>query len=147
MTFTSNLLVLSASDVAQITASFSPTELQCFMAQVFLSLTRQRRSLEHEAASSRSETQLPHRTTISMRNHKALWMPARFCPASDPGNASTSMKIVCVPQGGRGEGLPASIIVLDEDTGSVKAVVNATKLTALRNAAGLYNDFRDRGRC
>ena len=136
MESSSELLVLSASDVARTTASFSPYELQCLMAEVFLTLTRQRLSLEDKDAANRPGTQVPHRTTVSMRNHKALWMPARLCSNHSPGEASTSIKIVCVPQGDRGGGLPASTVVLDEETGRVKAVVNATKLTALRNAAG-----------
>ncbi|KAH6904963.1 hypothetical protein BKA70DRAFT_1294512 [Coprinopsis sp. MPI-PUGE-AT-0042] len=138
MASTSDLLVLSASDVSQITASFSPSGLQCLMAQVFLSLTRQRLSIEDASTartSSDPRTQTPHRTTLSMRNHKALWMPARFCPSAS-GDATTSMKIVCVPKGGQGDGLPATTVVLNEDTGSVRAIVNARKLTALRNAAG-----------
>jgi hypothetical protein len=34
------------------------------------------------------------------------------------------------------DGIPATTIVLDEDTGGVKAIVNARSLTALRTAAG-----------
>ena len=55
----------------------------------------------------------------------------------------TAMKVVSVPSASapdeiKQKGLPASTIVLDEITGEVKALVNASKLTALRNAAGTY---------
>lgn len=50
-------------------------------------------------------------------------------------NHRTAIKIVSVPTAG-GDGLPGTTLVMDEETGHVRAVVNARKLTALRNAAG-----------
>ncbi|KAG5634524.1 hypothetical protein H0H81_001651 [Sphagnurus paluster] len=79
-------------------------------------------------------TSTPHRTSIPTENHTALFMPARI---AHPDLRGTTMKAVCVPRNsGDTRGLPASTIVLDEDTGAVKAIVNARNLTALRNAAG-----------
>ena len=60
-----------------------------------------------------------------------LFMPSR---AADAGG--TAIKIVSVPSGGGAEGLPATTLVMDETTGRVRGVVNARKLTALRNACG-----------
>ncbi|KAG6807215.1 hypothetical protein H0H93_001841, partial [Arthromyces matolae] len=46
------------------------------------------------------------------------------------------MKAVCVPKSSNDtRGLPGSTIVMDEETGAVKALVNARSLTAYRNAA------------
>ncbi|TFK16536.1 NAD(P)-binding protein, partial [Coprinopsis marcescibilis] len=145
------LLVLSAADVEQITASFLPLELQVLMAQVFSSLSQfseghqAKRSDGAASPKSSSEphptTQTPHRTSITMENHTALFMPARLSIQPLPGNpgdqtGSTSIKIVAVPRSRGQSGLPATTVVLDEHTGAVKAIVNARKLTALRNAAG-----------
>ena len=66
-----------------------------------------------------------------MARHTALFMPSRI---SDLG---TTIKVVSIPSfPGNRQGLPASTLVLDEVTGCVKAIVNATALTALRTAAG-----------
>ncbi|KAH7886693.1 hypothetical protein F5I97DRAFT_1936339 [Phlebopus sp. FC_14] len=73
----------------------------------------------------------PHRTSISMSRHTTLFMPARVA------DIGTTMKVVSVPTSREDkQGLPASTIVLDETTGCVKAIVNASTLTALRTAAG-----------
>ncbi|KAG5642606.1 hypothetical protein DXG03_002504 [Asterophora parasitica] len=109
-----SLLVLSSGDVSRVAASFTLDELQDMMAGVFQAV---------ETAC------MPHRTAIAMDQHTALFMPARI------GHA-TSIKIASVPASTDTRGLPASTLVLDEDTGAVKAIVNARSLTALRNAAG-----------
>lgn len=57
-----------------------------------------------------------------------LFMPARV-------TGTTSCKIVSVPRAGA-DGLPGSTIMMDEKSGKVKAIMNARRLTALRNAAG-----------
>ncbi|KAF8124940.1 hypothetical protein EV363DRAFT_1435093 [Boletus edulis] len=50
---------------------------------------------------------------------------------------NTIIKVVSVPSVPcAGQGLPASTIVLNEITGCVKAIMDATYLTALRNATG-----------
>ena len=98
----------------------------------------------------------PHRTSIPSKEHTVLFMPARIVspPASDTAYAGadrkanvlggTTIKVVSVPRpdgpskkgASLTRGLPATTLVLDEDTGSVKAVLNASNLTALRTAAG-----------
>ena len=118
------LRILSASDVDNIIDSFTLSELQIMMARVFALIS-----------TSSSNIDTPARTSIRTTNHTALFMPARIAPSSSAGG--TSIKIVCVPQVPDMQGLPATTLVLDESSGAVKAVVNARKLTALRNAAGM----------
>ena len=51
-------------------------------------------------------------------------------------------KVVSVPSvSGDDRGLPATTLVLDENTGATKAVVNARTLTSLRTAAGMFVTF------
>ena len=74
----------------------------------------------------------PHRTAIDMASHRALFMPSRIA------NMGTAIKVVSVPSvSGDNRGLPATTLVLDENTGATKAVVNARTLTSLRTAAGM----------
>jgi len=115
-----SLLVLSASDVNGVISTLSPDELMTLMASVFISL------------SSGQGVCSPHRTSIQMNDHKALFMPSRI------DGVGTVMKAVSVPTSvdAAHMGLPASTIVMDEVTGSVKAIVNARSLTAIRTAAG-----------
>jgi len=126
-TFTMSLQVLSASDVDKITQTFSPSELSTLMAHVFSHL------------SSASNSFLPHRTTIPTSRHTALFMPARIAHATPPLLTGTTIKVVCVPTSPTDtRGLPSSTLILDENTGAAKAIVNARTLTALRTAAGLH---------
>ena len=117
-----SLLVLSDSDVNSITSTLSPDELITLMATVFSGL------------SSAQGVCSPHRTSIQTRNHKVLFMPSRI------DSIGTAVKVVSVPTSAEAapRGLPASTLVMDEVTGSVKAIVNAKSLTAIRTAAGEY---------
>ncbi|KAJ7471952.1 hypothetical protein FB451DRAFT_1090139, partial [Mycena latifolia] len=123
-----SLLCLSGTDVARVTSDLTPAALQTLMAHVFYVL-----SSSDNAETPTSYT--PHRIVMPTQNHTALFMPARIAePAALRG---TSIKVVCVPTAPSDlRGLPASTLVLDEDTGAVKAILNAANLTALRNAAG-----------
>lgn len=124
-----SLLVLSGSDVSTITAEFTLDELQLLMARVFTLLSSSRDSEEPRAYA-------PHRVSLPTPNHTALFMPARIADPSFPG---TTIKVVCAPRNpGDMRGLPGSTIVMNEDTGAVKAIINSRGLTALRNAAGKY---------
>lgn len=123
-----SLLVLSGSDVSTLTAEFTPDELQILMARVFLLLSAPRHSEEPQSYA-------PHRISLPTSHHTALFMPARIVDPSFPG---TAIKIVCVPRSAIDtRGLPGSTLVMNEDTGAVKAIVNSRGLTALRNAAGM----------
>ncbi|KAJ3978146.1 hypothetical protein EV361DRAFT_786843 [Lentinula raphanica] len=113
--------VLTGEDVRNITSKLSNDFLQSLMGDVFATIS----SSESTAA------YLPHRTSIPTENHTALFMPARLS------SMGTTIKVVSVPSSSDdSRGLPASTLVLDKHTGSVKAIVNARSLTALRNAAG-----------
>ncbi|KAI0821739.1 NAD-P-binding protein [Trametes gibbosa] len=119
-----SLLVLSAADVAKVTARFTPDELVTLMADVFSRLSERHRGIHQ-----------PHRTAVPLEHHTALFMPSRIS------SVGTTVKVVSVPSAEapkeiKEKGLPATTIVLDEKFGSVRAVVNARRLTALRNAAG-----------
>ncbi|KAG6844420.1 hypothetical protein H0H87_007022 [Tephrocybe sp. NHM501043] len=121
-----SLLVLSAADVDHVLIDFSPFELQYLMARVF--------GLISALPVSPPMIHTPHRSTIPMQNHTALFMPARVAHPEFPG---TTLKAVSVPQrSGDTNGLPGSTIVMNEATGAVKALVNSRSLTAFRNAAG-----------
>lgn len=68
-----------------------------------------------------------------MSAHHALFMPSRIA------SLGTTIKVVSVPTNPKDtRGLPASTFVMDEETGRVKAVVNAGGLTAVRTAAGAF---------
>ncbi|KAG9312485.1 hypothetical protein JVU11DRAFT_6872 [Chiua virens] len=114
-----SLLVLSERDVDTVISELQSSDLEKLMASVFHTL------------SSRSDYASPHRTSISMTRHTALFMSSRVP------DLGTTIKIVSVPSlPDTQRGLPASTFVLDEVTGCVKAIVNATALTALRTASG-----------
>ncbi|KAF9221153.1 NAD(P)-binding protein [Gyrodon lividus] len=106
-------------DVNAVTSELKPEELEILMASVFHRL------------SSGSDYASPHRTSISTSRHTTLFMPSQVP------DLGTTIKVVSVPRSpGDKQGLPASTLVLDEMTGCVKAIVNASTLTALRTAAG-----------
>ena len=118
------ILVLSARDVDIVSASFSPQDLQSIMAHVFYAISH--------VTDPTTAVATPNRSAVDMLAHRALFMPARIA------NVGTAIKIVSVPSvEGDTRGLPATTLVLDENTGAVKAVVNARSLTALRTAAGM----------
>jgi ornithine cyclodeaminase len=77
------------------------------------------------------KVQSPHRITVQTPNHTVLYMPSRV------DGMGTAMKVVSVPKNGKG-GLPSNILVMDEETGNLRAVVNAAALTAIRTAAGKW---------
>lgn len=130
--FNMSLLVLSAADVAKVTAKFTPDELVALMADVFSRLSERHRGIHQ-----------PHRTAIPMEHHTTLFMPSRIS------SAGTTIKVVSVPSADapkdvKEKGLPGTTIVLDERSGGVRAVVNSRRLTALRNAAGTHMFHGDR---
>lgn len=118
------ILILSARHVATLTPSFSSQDLQSLMAHAFYALSHDH---DHHVRAT-----IPQRTTIDMTSHRVFFMPARLA------NMGTAIKVVSVPSvSGDNRGLPATILVLDENTGATKAVVNAHHLTSLRTAAGM----------
>ncbi|WWD22376.1 hypothetical protein CI109_106867 [Kwoniella shandongensis] len=125
------LRILTSSDVDSILTTLSPQTALASQASVFTSFSQTSSS---SPSSDIPSIQTPHRITIASEGTTTLFMPSR-APTSTTEN-TTACKIVAVPNGGGGEGLPASTIIMDESSGRVKALINARKLTALRNAAG-----------
>lgn len=103
----------------------TPFELLANQARVFQALCTS--TSNNTKQSNEFTLDAPHRITLSLRNATTLFMPARVAN-------EVTCKIVSVPK--QGSGLAASTVVLDDVNGSLKALVNATSLTALRTAAG-----------
>ncbi|RUS33797.1 hypothetical protein BC938DRAFT_483837 [Jimgerdemannia flammicorona] len=116
---TLNVRILSHSNVTSLLNAASPMSLLELMARTF-----------HTFSNVPGATQVPHRMTVKTDAHKVLFMPSSL---QDVG---TAIKIVSVPTKGQTSGIPATTLVIDEETGEVKAVVNARALTAVRTAAG-----------
>ncbi|KAF8151670.1 hypothetical protein B0H34DRAFT_784757 [Crassisporium funariophilum] len=136
-----SLLVLSSADVEELAASYAPRDLQLLMGRVFALLSSSQNGQGEISIS------MPPRIVIPTLHHTALFMPARIGVnprvSTDGGPSSshsflggTAVKVVCVPDKSDPRGLPGTTLVLDENTGAAKAIVNARNLTALRNAAG-----------
>ncbi|KAL5482599.1 hypothetical protein ACEPAI_9193 [Sanghuangporus weigelae] len=114
-----DLAVFSAQDVELASSAISPELLVELMGRVF------------DRFHSQDRISLPHRTSITTDAYSVLFMPARI------DDFGTTIKTVSVPgPNSSRDGVQATTLLLDEETGAVKAIVNATSLTALRNAAG-----------
>ncbi|KAF8933020.1 hypothetical protein EDD21DRAFT_415139 [Dissophora ornata] len=81
-------------------------------------------------AYSANETQTPQRPTLQTSYHSTLIMPARI------DSLTSVVKIVSVPKQDSKNGLPGVTIVMDNETGEPRGLVNARLLTAVRTAAG-----------
>lgn len=123
----SNIIILSQADIDKLLCQGDAqvaNQIIDLMGKTFAKFT-EGRSNEQKAL----EAQSPQRISVSTDSHKVLFMPSRL-------DQTTSIKIVSVPTKEGLSGLPATILVLDEQTGSVQAVMNAGALTAVRTAAG-----------
>lgn len=120
------LLVLSREDVRQLIQHCLSSELLANQAGVFQILSAASNNERTEKANP-TAFEAPLRTAISLKKATTLFMPARM-------GEDVTCKLVGVPK--NSNGLSASTAVLDGDTGSIKAIINSTALTALRNAAG-----------
>lgn len=118
----SDLLILTAADVDAIISSLDLEAALSGQSQVF-------EAYSNAAPSDVPPIQTPQRLSIQSQQATSLFMPARVA------GSSTACKIVSIPRNGGAEGLPATTLVID-DEGKVRGVVNARKLTALRNACG-----------
>lgn len=132
------LLVLSSTHVDQISAELSIDDLVNLMATVFRELqVGNDDGSTGQAQNATGPVSIPHRVVVGTANHTVLFMPSRIS------NIGTAIKIVSVPStsapsGVKSHGLPASTMIIDEHSGDVVAIVNARKLTALRNAASQH---------
>ena len=125
------MLVISGEDVERVAASIDYEELVQLMRTVFETLSTSPSTLDPEGPQG-EDVASPLRTVIQSQKQTTLFMPSRLAVAGGSG-----IKVVSVPrQGASTDGLPATTLLLNDDTGGVNAVVNATQLTALRNAAG-----------
>lgn len=120
----SSFLVLSGADVDQVLNSTSAETLIAGQAQAFKAF-----SVGLDVTPPAIQT--PHRISLFSPENLLLFMPSRVVSGG-----GMACKIVAVPTKSGTGGLPASTLVLDEKTGKVQAVVNARRLTSMRNAAG-----------
>lgn len=134
MTDGQGLRVLTGSDIDQILARLDLNKAISSQAAVFSAFSS---SASGSAGSSSApgddvspSIQNPHRTTIDSLHATSLFMPARVAELG-----VMTCKIVSVPKSQSEGGLPAVTAVLD-DRGRVKGLVNARRLTAMRNACG-----------
>lgn len=126
---TQGLTILTAGDVDKILSTLDLDKAIASQAAVFDAFSKTP-SIAQDTIPS---IQNPHRTTIETELSTSLFMPARVAELG-----GSTCKIVSVPKAaaGAGEGgLPAATVVLD-DKGVVRGLVNARKLTAMRNACG-----------
>ncbi|WVQ76345.1 hypothetical protein IAR50_006010 [Cryptococcus sp. DSM 104548] len=129
-----SLRVISGAQVDSILETLSPQLALASQAKVFLGFTRQAKEASYHGP---APIQTPHRVTTNSSDFTMLFMPARApVDTAEQEATATACKIVSVPSRGGPDGLPASTIVMDEVTGKAKSLINARKLTALRNACG-----------
>lgn len=122
-----SILILSASDIDKLLSQGDlkvANQIVDLMETTFGKYTQGQKD-----AQKALEAQSPQRISVSTETHKVLFMPSRL-------EQTTSIKIVSVPTKDGLSGLPATILVIDEKTGGVQAVMNADSLTAVRTAAG-----------
>ncbi|KAG0305051.1 hypothetical protein BGZ98_004643 [Dissophora globulifera] len=80
-------------------------------------------------AYSANKTQTPQRETLITPYHRTLIMPARI------DTLTSVIKVVSIPHKDSKDGLPGVTIVLDNETGEPRGLVNARLLTPIRTAA------------
>ncbi|OXH23536.1 ornithine cyclodeaminase [Cryptococcus neoformans] len=137
-----SLRILTGSQVDSILATLPLDPALESQANVFRAFTRQAKGVT-DTQQGAASIQTPHRLTVNSDDFSMLFMPSR-APTGAAGKTgldgkeqtTTACKIVSVPSNSSAEGLPASTIIMDEVSGKAKALINARKLTALRNACG-----------
>jgi len=115
----SSLTVITASDVHQV---ISQLDLELALE------SQQKVFTAFSANNGPDDIQVPHRSTLTTSTQSTLVMPSRA-------GGLLGCKFVGVPKEGS-DGLSGTTVVLDSETGKVKGLVNARRLTALRNACG-----------
>ncbi|CAO1625689.1 unnamed protein product [Parajaminaea phylloscopi] len=128
------LLVLSSKAVEKCLQTMSAKKICQGQSRVFRELSAQRRRKTSAESTAQDGQDIvidnPQRLVLGLPHHVGLFMPARF-------GSTTTCKIVGVPSSSQAPpGLPGSTVVLDPATAKVKALVDASNLTALRTAAG-----------
>jgi len=136
------LLILSGDDIQHLVqTALDPREVVQCMARTFELVSGS--EIGEGVSSEHDRVQQPPRLTTLSPGHATLYMPCRIpTPVTNLSNDAssapihTAIKVVSVPRSGGEGGLPGTTLVLDEETGGARAVVNSRALTALRNAAG-----------
>ncbi|KAG0233260.1 hypothetical protein BGX31_004878 [Mortierella sp. GBA43] len=111
--------VVSLAQVASILSSIDREDILISQAKAFRSY-------------SAKETQTPLRSSLHTEHHTSLIMPARINTAS---SAVSAVKVVSIPLQDSKDGLPGVTVVMDNETGEPRGLVNARLLTAIRTAA------------
>lgn len=123
------LVVLTAGDVDKVLANLDLELALKAQQDVFSAFsTSCKRTASDEASPA---IQIPHRSSLTTDSQRTLVMPSRA-------GELLGCKFVGIPNEGSG-GLPGSTVLLDPETGRVRGLVNARKLTALRNACGMLD--------
>lgn len=113
-------LVLTGNDVQKVLNGFRAKDLVEMSRDLF------------QLVSRKEGIETPQRNVIDTGSQVSLFMPSLISTGSNEGMA---IKIVSVPKAGSA-GIGATTLVIDPESGLVKGVVNARKLTAIRTAAG-----------
>lgn len=138
-----NLTILSGSQVDKVISALDLEAALTSQATVFKAFSTQSSPGQtQDGTGGEEETpaiQTPLRSKILSAAATSLFMPSRVEAIQ-----TTACKIVSIPRGGSLDGLPGTTVVLDNE-GNTLGVVNARKLTALRNAAGEWAGLRFAG--
>jgi ornithine cyclodeaminase/alanine dehydrogenase-like protein (mu-crystallin family) len=122
-----SLLILGRKEVSHIIRQCRSSELLANQAHVFRTLNAVTSDEDNTSSDAGPPAfEAPLRYALTSDRSTTLVMPARL-------GKNVTCKLVDVPR--LGSGLSASTVALDSDKGSIRAVVNSTALTALRNAA------------
>jgi ornithine cyclodeaminase len=109
--------VLTGSDVQKVVDELDVQDLIDMTSSLF------------QLVSSRKGITTPHRLSIDTGSQVSLFMPSWV------ESTGVAVKVVSVPKEGT-SGIAATTLVIDQNSGQVKGIINARKLTALRTAAG-----------
>ncbi|GAA5948125.1 hypothetical protein JCM3765_007120 [Sporobolomyces pararoseus] len=124
-----SLLVLSAEHVSRVTRELPASAFLEMLGSTMNAVSNQR-----DEPGTVPPIQNPQRIGTESKSHKTLYMPSRLT-TPDQGSA-TSIKIVAAPRPDcTVPGLPATTLLMNEETGRTEAIVNASELTGIRTAA------------
>ncbi|GAA5978083.1 hypothetical protein JCM5350_007390 [Sporobolomyces pararoseus] len=124
-----SLLVLSAGDVSRVTREIPASAFLAMLGSTMNAVTKQR-----DEPGTIPSIQNPQRIGTESKSHKTLYMPSRLTTSDQ--SSATSIKIVAAPNPDCSvPGLPATTLLMNEETGRTDSIVNASELTGIRTAA------------
>lgn len=118
------MLILAAPTIDRVVDTLSPNDLTDITRRVFTPPSPSQSPCTDPSPGS----QCPPRLSVSTPSYNALVMPA-YIPSF-----GSAVKVVSVPRPGTISGLPATTLLLSPSGGAL-ALLNARRLTALRNAS------------